>query len=130
MHRILGLNSKGLQLSTKENYKNARQKDVGHEFWNSGYLWVKVNQGVKNKKDNYIQKHRYIWEQYHGKKVPDGHLIMFLDGNKENFSIDNLVCVSFHENGSLNQLHDCSPELKKCKLASVKLSKILSELDV
>lgn len=47
-------------------------------------------------------KHVLIWEKYHGCKVPDGKIITFLDGNKNNFDIDNLEAVTFQEIGILN----------------------------
>lgn len=44
-------------------------------------------------KENWVQKHRYIYEQQHG-EIPNDHIIIFLDGNKTNFSINNLYCIS------------------------------------
>ena len=44
----------------------------------------------------WMLKQRYVWEQHHG-RIPPGHVIMFRDGNKENFDIDNLACVSTSE---------------------------------
>lgn len=37
--------------------------------------------------------HRYLYEQTHG-EIPPGHRVIFKDGNKNNLSIDNIICVS------------------------------------
>lgn len=48
--------------------------------------------GIKTQ--DYIEKQRLIWEQHHGKKVPKGHVIVFLNSDKTDFSIENLYCIS------------------------------------
>lgn len=54
---------------------------------NRGKTYVRV----ANRK--YQIKTRYIWEQYYGRKIPKGYEVIFLDGNKENYGINNLVLV-------------------------------------
>lgn len=56
-----------------------------------GYWHIKTRDGKKN--NNWTQYHRYIWEKEHG-PVPEGHKLIFRDGNKDNVSLDNLVCIS------------------------------------
>ena len=41
----------------------------------------------------WIPKQNLIWERKHG-KIPKNHVIIFLDGNKKNFRISNLLLVS------------------------------------
>lgn len=48
-------------------------------------------------------KHSVLWEQHHKKQVPEGHFVMFLDGDRRNFSIDNLVLVHRAEGLALNR---------------------------
>lgn len=59
-----------------------------------GYIWVKISDtpNVPAYK-NWKFKHLIIWEQAHG-PVPPGHVIIFLDGDKRNFDLDNLECIS------------------------------------
>ena len=40
------------------------------------------------------------WKQYNG-EIPEGHVIIFLDGNKQNCDIENLACVPFNYLGYL-----------------------------
>jgi len=49
-------------------------------------------------------KHAVIWEAAHG-KIPKGHVIIFADGNKENFALDNLLLVSRGELAVMNRMN-------------------------
>jgi phage protein len=49
---------------------------------------------IKVERNKWISKHRYVWEQHHNRKVPKGKVVIFLDGNKTNFEIDNLKLIS------------------------------------
>jgi hypothetical protein len=53
-----------------------------------GYVKVKT----RNPK-TWKFKHRLIWEKANG-KIPRGHVVLFADGNKLNFALDNLLLVS------------------------------------
>lgn len=68
------------------------RKEVGDIYLrNDGYLWIKVRDYAKNQ--NWQQYHRYIWEQANG-PIPKGHVIIFLDGNRQNCKLENLTMVS------------------------------------
>lgn len=47
---------------------------------------------VDQLRENWVQKHRLVWESVHG-KIPKGKLIIFLDGDRSNFDPDNLYCI-------------------------------------
>lgn len=42
------------------------------------------------------QLHRVIWEEFHG-PIPKGSQIVFFDGNKRNFDLQNLACMTAAE---------------------------------
>jgi hypothetical protein len=46
-------------------------------------------------------KHHKIWEEAHG-PIPEGHAIMFANGDKSDFNPDNLLMVSRKERGFMN----------------------------
>lgn len=90
------------------------------------YIYVKVANGKR--KQNWKLKHHLIWEQYNG-PIPEGHNVIFADGNNRNFNIDNLMLVSYAEELDLNMLHlrFNDKELTKTGLNIVKVHKKIVE---
>lgn len=94
----------------KKGNKPLNAVDIGEEHMrysgskpdDLGYLHVKVCDGKGNK--NWIPKQRVIYEQHHG-PIPDGYKVIFADGNRFNFDIENLVLVSSSEEFIMNQRH-------------------------
>lgn len=72
------------------------QKPIGKEIINyQGYIWVKTKNGKTPRGrslQNYEMKHRLVWKEKYG-EIPENKEIMFLDGNKKNCNIDNLMLV-------------------------------------
>lgn len=67
-------------------------RPVGSErISKDGYIEVKVAEPNK-----WRLKQRVVYEEAKG-KIPEGCTIIFLDGNKRNFDIDNLRCVTRSE---------------------------------
>jgi len=87
-----------------------------------GYVMLKHN-GVLR------YKHIILWEQAHGRSVPEGHHIIFGDGDKRNFSINNLFCVTAAQNAirTRNGLQGATPELAAAGVALAKLYSQISE---
>ena len=68
-----------------------------------GYICIKISNDKKPANKNWILKHRYIYEQAHG-KVPDGYIVIFLDNNRLNFDLDNLAIITKDEQIRLSKL--------------------------
>ena len=92
--------NKGTKGLTSANSTSFKKGNVPHTYLpigsesvtRDGYTIVKVSdEGTRNQR--WRPKHRLIWEKHHG-PVPDGHAIVFGDGDKTNLSIDNLILVS------------------------------------
>ena len=67
------------------------RREIGDErFDKDGYVVVKVADGRKNR--NWKPKHHVVYESVHG-PIPPGYRVCFLDGNKYNFDINNIVIV-------------------------------------
>ena len=71
-------------------------KPIGYErISKDGYVEVKVKMRPSSPdcNDNFVAKHRLIWEQLHG-PIPDDCVVIFKDGDKQNFDPDNLALVT------------------------------------
>ena len=69
----------------------ANNLPVGTIRKHGGYWYIKLEDGKHN--ENWSPIHKVIWEKENG-PVPEGHRLIFRDGNKDNVNLDNLVCIS------------------------------------
>lgn len=77
----------------------------GHERINvDGYIEKRVCKGV------YKLKHRIVWEKHNG-VIPDGHLVVFKNGNPLDCSIKNLELISMEENMLRNSRYNYPKEI-------------------
>ena len=109
----------------KKGHIPVNHKPVGSERIDAkdGYTYVKVAEPNK-----FVLKHRYIWEQTHG-EIPKDHIIIFLDGNKQNFAIDNLECISRSENSVMNHLKLRAKDAEITKIA-INIARIKNKIGV
>lgn len=90
--------------SFKKGQKAHNYKPVGTERidWD-GYVLIKVSdEGPWHKR--WRHKHKVLWEEVNG-PIPKGHCLLFLDGNKQNTSLDNLQLITRKQLARLNQNH-------------------------
>lgn len=93
----------------------------GHEkLTNEGYIMIRVRQG------KYELKHRVLWEQKHG-KIPEGYILTFRDGNKQNLDLDNLELITVKENMIRNSFQRFPEELKDTINLLKKIKKKVNE---
>ena len=98
-----------------------------------GYTWVKVSDyqyDPANPRNNWKMKHRLVYEQAYG-PIPEGIKIIFLDGDKTNFNLDNLAPVTSSTICRMNQngLFSEDPEATKSGIAVAELITKISELE-
>lgn len=80
-------------------------KPIGYErISKEGYIEVKIamRRSDTGNKNNFVAKHRLIWEQANG-PIPKDCKVIFLDGNKRNFALENLALVTNAENLELTR---------------------------
>ncbi|NUW66919.1 HNH endonuclease signature motif containing protein [Vibrio coralliilyticus] len=86
-------------------HKPSNLKPIGHErvCTKTDCILVKVKEPnpYTSASTRYRYKHQVLWEAANG-PIPKGHVIRFLDGNKRNFELDNLVCISKATNCAMN----------------------------
>ena len=120
--------NKGIKGSIPNNATSFKKGQLPHNTRNEGetrldkegYVLVKV----AHKK--WIRKHRLIWEQAHG-EIPKGYVIRIKDGNKQNYSLDNMQLITQAENMRLNAMQRFPTELKQAIRLLKKLKKKINE---
>lgn len=77
----------------KKGMQTWNKNPIGHEYVSqNGYTYVKISDtGIKH--NDYAAKHRLLWEQYHCCRIPTGYIVVFLNSDHSDFSIDNLYCI-------------------------------------
>ena len=118
---------KGQRLGLKTEFKKGdippNRVPIGSErFTKDGYLQIKIKDGCQN--NNWISKHRLIWEQHFG-PIPPKHRVIFLDGNKNNLDINNLELMSYGQTAIMSKknLFNNDPMITKIgsKIAKIEL---------
>ena len=79
----------GAEIIRKNTLRGKKREIVFIKVSNKGYT---SDIGIGTWK----RKHVFIWEQAYG-KVPRGYNVVFLDGNKHNFQLDNLAIATVTE---------------------------------
>ncbi|HEL2003128.1 TPA: HNH endonuclease [Streptococcus suis] len=93
-------------------------------YTTDGYPKIKVADP-----DKWEYLHRQTWEKHHG-LVPDGHSVVFLDGDKTNWDISNLACLSKNEVVRMNRdgLFASDADLTKVGIGYTKLKNKIIEV--
>lgn len=91
-----------------------------------GYLEIKVKEPK-----TWIHKQVYVWEKENNRKLPKGYVVMFLDGNRLNCDIDNLILVHRRELLCLNrnQMLKKDKANNECCLNYVRLNQKIKEIE-
>ena len=113
--------------SFKKGQKPHNYKPLGSErITKDGYCEIKVSDTGRR----WRPKHVLIYEKHHG-KVPKGSAVIFLDGDKRNFDIDNLYLVTRSQLAMLNKnsLIKKDAELTKTAINVVDLMKKISTIE-
>ena len=96
-------------------------REVGEErIIRDGYIEIKVAEP-----NVWDLKHRVIYREHYG-EIPNGHNIIFADGNKMNFDIDNLIAVSKSEMLILNN-NNLRFEDKELTKVGVNIAKVIDK---
>lgn len=109
----------GNKTSFKSGMVPINHRPVGSERVDSkdGYILVKVAEP-----NVWRAKHRVLWEQVNG-PIPAKHRLVFLNGNREDVRIENLVLMTYGESAVMNRLDlfDSNSEITKVGVSIAKL---------
>lgn len=85
---------------------------IGHtRETKDGYLQRKVSDTRYTPRD-YVGVHHLIWRM-HGNTIPPGHALVFRDGDKRNFDINNLELIRRADLMRKNSVHRHGPEIAR-----------------
>lgn len=96
--------------------KSHNWKPIGSErLTKDGYLQRKVTDTGYPPRD-WRMVHVVLWEESNG-PLPEGHILVFRNGNVTDIRLDNLECISRAENMRRNNIHNLPKELVEvCQL--------------
>lgn len=83
-----------------------------------GYIDIKIADP-----NIWVSKHRYIWEQAHG-KLTSSQIIVFLSDDRQDFSLSNLALINRSEMATLNRhekFGQQTPEIREALISVVRL---------
>lgn len=108
----------------KKGSKPHNTKQIGDEIIDrDGYTLVKVSDS-KIKKERWRPKHHIAF----GEPIPKDMILIFIDGNKQNFDKSNLKLITKTENMKKNTIYRYPPELISLIRTSKKLSRKIAEV--
>ncbi|WP_370214815.1 HNH endonuclease signature motif containing protein [Mesoflavibacter profundi] len=108
-----------LKTSFKKGQQPHNTKQPGYQRYTpDGYIEVRVKEG------GFMLKHRLIYEKLKG-AIPKGYNVVFKDGDKRNFNIDNLECISSGELMRRNSISNYPPVLRQSMRLIKQLNKEL-----
>lgn len=99
---------------------------VGTEQVRDGYLYRKVTD--TRSRHDWKLVHVMLWEAHNG-PVPEGLILCFRDGNKQNIALDNLELITRAERMRRNTIHRYPPELKDAIRTVAKLKRTIREVE-
>lgn len=121
--------NKGKKIENVHPNSAATQFKAGHKPHNKmpigsiimkadGYMYQKIGEGARDWK----QKHLLVWEEANG-PVPEGYVLNFKDGNRENYTLENLALLSKAEHLELTRLglRSTNPDLTETGILIAKV---------
>lgn len=112
--------------AAQHNYKPIGSTRISKD----GYIERKVTDDHPVPARRWIGEHRLVWEAANG-PVPDGHVVVFLDGDKLNVNLENLRCVPRGVLATLNKLgmNETSGEARKAAILTAEVMNKASALE-
>ena len=106
------MSPEGIANSSRTRFKKGRPsqniRPVGSERVNvDGYIEIKIAEPSK-----WRPKQRVVWEAEHG-PVPDGYIVSFIDGNKQNCVLSNLRLITKADNLRRVSLNNYPDEVRE-----------------
>jgi hypothetical protein len=125
---VIVSNERAIQTQFKPGTVAHNRQPLGFErVTKEGYTERKVAETGITRKD-YMGVHVLLWIEHHG-PLPNGHVVVFKDGNKKNCTIENLEAIDRKELMRRNTIHRYPKELKDCIRTVAKLKRKIESRD-
>jgi hypothetical protein len=110
----ISFTSGGASVQTRFQPKNLphNYRPLGSERVMSGFLQRKLTETGYPPRD-WVYVHHIVWQEAGMGKVPKDMALIFRDGNRMNFAIENLELISRAELMRRNSVHNYGPDLAK-----------------
>lgn len=95
---------------------------------NKGFIKVKISNDKTPAYKNWKFKHILVWEKFNG-PVPAGKRIIFINGNRQDCTIDNLRLVSIHDLGALRWCLPPDPDNQEYNQARINAALLLAAVN-
>ena len=83
---------------------------------NLPYQYIRISKG------DWILYHHFVWNKA-GRKIPDGHVLTFIDGNQQNCQLENLKLITLADNARRNSIMNYPEDVRKIIKLKSKLKK-------
>ena len=121
--------AKSLKTTFKHGSQPSKTLPAGSEYIDSrGDVYIKLETPKNDTRHGmWEKKSRWVYEQHYG-KIPEGYKVAFLDADKLNFNINNLILVSNAEQGiaCAKKLYSDNAELNK---SGILLAKVINKIN-
>lgn len=87
-----------------------------------GFTYIKVDEAI------WVRKQRYLYEKYIG-EIPKDYVVIFKDGNRQNFDLDNLMLADRKLLGRVASLMTDDEEINEIVILNGKLQNKIEELE-
>jgi hypothetical protein len=123
---------KGLDCGGKEGRFGVRtsagspaSRPIGSERVSQGYLFRKVD-NTSDENRNWVPVHHLVWREA-GRDIPPGHVLLFKDGNRRNFDLDNLELLSRGEQIHRYSINHYGPEIRQLSRLRGEITKQINQ---
>ena len=117
---------KGLQIGGKETQFKKGQtphntKPIGHRSTRDGYLVEKTENGFE-----FV--HVLLYKQHHG-EIPSGKFVRFIDGNRQNICVDNLMLIDRKAHMLQNSIQNLPEPIKQVIHIKKSITRKINQLE-
>lgn len=118
---------RAIETQFKPGHMPHTHKPIGSEAIRDGYLWRKIRDDSAVARFNWVEVHRIVWEEAHG-PIPDGHVVVFRNGNRLDIRLENLELITRAELARRNGPSGLPPKLREANARRAHITRQLNKM--